>query len=236
MTLAAFYQCYDRPTAFEHTLRSFRTVYPDSELWIVNDGGNQDLHAIATQYGATHYEYEANIGGGISLTWKNTDTIYTNVLTWLGRLRKFVMSTNASHFVLLEDDVWIKRKTDVMNLNFDINGCNKRELLPPPVCNYIKTIRPSNTTFYYGGCGGCIFRTATLRRIFADVNEYEDHVRTYCSFKRCIASDTIISFLVLVYGGTIGTWDGYAEMWYNDIQQRLNTDRVEILHQYKALY
>lgn len=236
MTLAAFYQCYDKPRAFEHTLQSFRTIYPGSELWIVNDGGNPKLQDIATQYGATHYEYQPNIGGGVSLTWENTDTIHINVLAWLSRLRSFILSTSATHFVLLEDDVWIKKTTDVTKLGFDINGCNKRSLLPPPIYGYIKSKNPSTTTAFYGGCGGCVFRIDTLRRILTNVSEYEEHVRTYCTIKKCIASDAIISFLVLVYGGTIGTWDGYAEMWYGDIKQRLAEDRVEILHQYKALY
>ena len=234
--LAAFYQCYKQLRAFEHTLSAFRKAYPDAELWIVNDGGDPQLAEKANQFAPTHYEYAENIGGGgKGLSWHSSDATIHRVLAWLRRLKQFVDQTSASHFMILEDDVWVKKPTNITALQYDINGCNKSETLHIANYHYIRKFAPGNLTGYYGACGGSILRTDTVRRALADPN-METHVREYCKHKHAIASDSILSFLVLLNGGTIGTWEGYAEAWYRDIQKRLASDTVEVLHQYKDLY
>lgn len=48
--------------------------------------------------------------------------------------------------------------------------------------------------------------------------------------------DQVISSLVVLNGGSIGGYPGFAEMWYDDLKQRLEAGEVQVLHQNKSLY
>jgi len=50
------------------------------------------------------------------------------------------------------------------------------------------------------------------------------------------ASDKLLTYLCLVNGGTIGHYSGLCETWYHDLEMRLKTNSVEVLHQYKEHY
>jgi hypothetical protein len=50
------------------------------------------------------------------------------------------------------------------------------------------------------------------------------------------ASDLLLSFITLYFGGTIGQYDEFAETWFSDIHIRKNNNSIAFLHQYKMDY
>jgi len=233
MSIAAYYQCYKQPLAFEHCLKNFREHYPTSELWIVNDGGDPTLKEIAESYSPTQYEYEDN------LSIETNATIYSKpetILQWLARLRKCTMATEADFILLLEDDVFVMKPTT--GLQYDINGCNKGVRFPNSSIEQLIRSRNPNAPnpLYYGACGGCFFRVSFLRKIFENFTEVENDIKLFGIYSNCFASDMVLSYLVWIHGGTIDQYPGFAETWYSDYKYRLQNGSIEVLHQYKNYY
>ena len=234
MSISAFYQCYKQPRAFEHCLQQFRKHYPYAVLWIVNDGGDTDLESIAQRYNSTYYKYESNISN------ETPNTIYNSkskITSWLNRLRQFLEYTQSDFFILLEDDVFIMKPITVSTLQHDINGCNKGVRFPTLIETLIRSHNPNvPSPLYYGGCGGCVFRVDFFKRMFAQFDAIQLQIDTFESYSKDFATDLILSYLTWMNKGTIDMYPGFAEAWYTDIQERLATEDIEVLHQFKNLY
>jgi hypothetical protein len=136
------------------------------------------------------------------------------------------------YIILLEDDVRIF-KTHTAQFKYSINGCNKNENLPECAINILKE-SGYNGPFYYGGCGG----TVLYKNFFKSISfiQVEELLSKIINFKEIYASDMLLSLIALYYGGTIGQFDEFAEVWYPDINERYNKQQIAFLHQYKNDY
>jgi hypothetical protein len=235
MSIGAYYQCFKQPKAFEHCLLQFRKHYPLEELWIVNDGGDPNLEYISKKFHPSHYEYKERIDTeAITTGFRHK----TKIIEWLSRFRKFVLATKCDFILLLEDDVFVMKKTAISDLKYEINGCNYGARFNNDMIE--KIIQCSNSLvpspLYYGGCGGCFMKTAFFRRIFENFAEIESAIDIYSFFCNDFASDKLISYFTWIYGGTIDMYPGFVEKWYSSFPKRLESKTIEVLHQYKDLY
>jgi len=235
MSISAFYQCYKQPIAFEHCLKTFREHYPSAELWIVNDGGDPGLADIAAKYTPTHYEMKERLGQN------EIGTVFgkkESTIEWLQRLRSFLMATTSEFFLLLEDDVYVMGPTSTADLKYDINGCNKSVRYIEPIVTIIRERNPDvPNPLYFGGCGGCFFRVSFFRQLFQDFDTILKEMDAYAiHYKTEFGSDMVISYLTWIHGGTIEMYPGFAETWFYNIHERLDSKSVEVLHKYKDLY
>ena len=55
-------------------------------------------------------------------------------------------------------------------------------------------------------------------------------------YNNLFASDILLSFIALYFGGSIDDYDEFAELWFKDIELRLKENKVAFLHQYKKDY
>lgn len=239
MAISAYYQCFKQPRAFEHCLQEFRKHYPTEDLWIVNDGGDPNNEQIAKRHNPIHYTYEKNIAD------LGKQTIYSSRKSfdiWLDRLREFVMSTKADFFLLLEDDVFVMKRTHTDMLHYDINGCNKdpRWAFRGVLADTIKSRNSRAPEIpYIGGCGGCFFRVSFFKRILEDTDKLKreiDFYGKYNTYNNTYPSDVILCYLTWINGGTIEMYPGFAEQWYPNINELLEKNNVSILHKYREYY
>jgi glycosyltransferase involved in cell wall biosynthesis len=236
--IAGFYQCYKQKKAFENSIYNFRKIYPNSTLNVYNDGGDASLEEIVKKYNG-NYTYCNKISNGIALIFNNTNQI----IEWILRLRECINKTKESYIMLVEDDVLVMKKTNKDSLKFDLNGCNYDVGYPDSINQYImsKNNNMKDKKIFYGGCGGCILRTSFYRKIFENVEEIKSLINTYIELGGVNASDCILSFLTYITivdekNGTIGQYDGFAEKWYPNFDERMKNKDIEVLHQYKDLY
>lgn len=236
MSIAAYYQCFKKPRAFEHCLSEFRKHYPTADLWIVNDGGDPTLETIAKKYNPIQYKYEKNIADF------GRTTIYGSRASfdvWIRRFREFVFSTKADFFILLEDDVFVLKRIFTDMLPYDINGCNKdpqwafKGVLASRI--HEKNDRAPDMP-YIGGCGGCFFRVSFFKRILSDMDDINKELDFFSKHYTTFPSDIILSYLTWVKGGTIDMYPGFAEQWYPNIKELLDDDKVSVLHRYTEYY
>ena len=144
-------------------------------------------------------------------------------------------------FIILEDDVFIKKEIDIESLKYDINGCNKNEFFKDGISSIIRQrnekLRDVNN-IYYGAFGGCVLNAEFFKSIFRDKEKLNKDLYTFyqnCTQDEC-AADIILSYLCLINNGTIGHYNGLCEIWYKDYEERERSNNIEVLHHYKKYY
>lgn len=230
--IGAYYQCYRNKKSLDFVLKNYRKYYPKNSIVLVCDGGD-DFTEESYKY-SCNYLYDQKIETEKNLIFKNINS----AKRFIERLSLNIHHISENFFILLEDDVYVISaiKSD---LNNDINGCNKNEFFSAEISNLINNKRMrSNQKVYYGAFGGCILKTSFFKDILADTNKIHSDLKEYFekSNRAEWASDKILTYLCLINNGTIGHYSGLAETWYPDIEERMNSNSVEVLHQYKEHY
>jgi hypothetical protein len=227
-TLGAYYQCHKNAASFIRTIKSFKKFYPESDIVITNDGG-YDYQYFCNNNNIT-YSY-------ISKTTEINQqalifTSFEPCLLFLKNLFDSFKNIKETHILLLEDDVRVLKMHTTPFLS-TINGCNKNETLHPVLINILKE-KGYNGPFFYGACGGCVIDKQFFQNI--DFKEIEKLLYKIKDIPQVFASDILISFITLYFGGTIEQYDEFAELWYSDIQEKLSNNLIAFLHQYKYHY
>ncbi len=241
MTIGAYYQCHRRRKAVEFALFTYRMNYPSTSLVMVCDGG-EDFSDLASRHGAIYHHEErlCNVAAGregpIALTqeyFSSPDVLYA----FVERLSRHLPQIKEDYFMILEDDVFVMKPTATQDLSFCVNGFNPNESLPALICksHFGKKRMP------YGACGGSILKTSFFRQVLSanNISNVRSHIDRFClldSKREKWASDAILSSITYAFKGDIGQYNGFCEMWYPDLGQRLKSNSIEVLHHFKTHY
>jgi len=227
-SLGAYYQCHKNAASFIRTIKSFQTHYPNNDIVVVNDGGYDYEYFCKKNNIKYIYTNKSNTQADALIF-----STYESSLFFLENIFNSFKYISHTHIILLEDDVRVlKRHT--MPFENTINGCNKNESLHIIIQNILKHEKQYSGPFYYGACGGCVIDKCFFEKIGFD--KIRDLLYKIKDFSMLFASDVLLSFIALYFGGTIGEYSEFAEMWYPDIQKRLSNNTVAFLHQYKNDY
>jgi hypothetical protein len=226
-TLGAYYQCHKNAASFIRTVKSFKHFYPESDMVIINDGG-YDYEKFCND-NRIYYNYIEKIDTQSNALLFNSPE---SCIQFLKHLFTHLEKIKDTHVLLLEDDVRVMKKHTQPFL-YSINGCNKFTMFPSYAIELLKK-RDFHGPFYYGGCGGCVLNKQFFQSI--DFKEIEKLIYIIKHEKQMFASDLLLSFITLYFGGTIGQYDEFAETWYSDIDIRINNNSIAFLHQYKTDY
>jgi hypothetical protein len=226
-SLGAYYQCHKNAASFIRTLKSFQQFYTNSDIVVVNDGG-YDYKEFCEKRNIW-YIYKPK-----SETMNNALIFgsYDACIFFLKNLFESFKKIKETHILLLEDDVRVLKNHSVP-FQYTINGCNEKEHLDIVLQKILQT-KGYNGPYYFGACGGCVLEKSFFENI--DFAEIENLIYKIKDFPNLFASDILLSFIVLYFGGTIGQHDEFAEMWYHDIYDRVNNNKTAFLHQYKTDY
>lgn len=240
--IGAIYQCYKRMKCAEFVLTNYRLHYPDATVVLISDGG-LDFSRVAQAHGCV-YLHEDRLSGPLSadnerpigMTGANYFHSPQIIKNYFDRLARCLSHIKQDYFMILEDDVFVLRATATQTLQFDVNGFNPHENLPPKVCAML-----GRNHLPYGACGGSILSTKLLSEALSDQNRSKLHdlIDQFCAcdpMRTKWAGDALISFVVYAFGGTIGGYPGFCETWHPDLADRLRKNTIEVLHLYKALY
>ena len=226
-TLGAYYQCHKNAASFIRTIKSFKKYYPQSDLVVVNDGGYN--YKEFCQDNNIHYCYINKTDTKQNALLFNN---YDSCIKFLENLFNSFKYIKESHILLLEDDVRVLRKHNI-DFKYSVNGCNKNTKLWG-IIEYILKNKGYNGPIYYGACGGCVIDKKFFESI--DFNEIKTLIYSIKEHVDLFASDILISFIALYFGGSIDEYGEFAETWYNDINTRLKENKIAFLHQYKNDY
>lgn len=237
--VGAYFPCFNQLTAANEILFAFRRAYPDNTVVMVNDAGDKRHQALAEKYHCQYFHEEENIG------YPGGKPHYDQIIRWVRRFLHYIQLIDDEWFILLEDDVLILKAVDVSTLQSDINGINPANLLPSPSVETIQSrgYHRDARQLIYGAMGGAIFRTSFFKAMAAQIDQVVDDLTIFG--ERCpphltgqnwYYSDVVLSYLTYLYGGTLGQYPEFAELWFRDLGSRLNQNQVATLNQYKHLY
>lgn len=236
VSIGAFYQCYKQPKALLEVIRSFRKYYPESDVYLVCDGGN-DYSGVAKKFNLKYRYDEKRTGNGVANYFDNPEILYI----WLDRLIDAAKNIKEDYIMILEDDVIIYDA--VTELHFDLNGVNKGEKIGKKVTKFLKTrnshIPKRMKNYFYGGFGGAILNKKIL---LDNQNSIKDAIATIDKYmeaprKGIYVTDLWISLLYLYFGASAGHYRGLVEKWYKTyFFRKYILKNIKTLHQYKNFY
>ena len=227
-SLGAYYQCHKNAASFIRTIKSFKKHYPNNNIVVVNDGGYD--YDFFCKNNSINYTYTIKNNTQKDALIFNT---YESSILFLKNIFNSFKYISHTHILLLEDDVRVL-KPHTLQFNDTINGCNKNEKLHIVIQDILKRDVQYNGPFYYGGCGGCVIDKIFFEMIGFD--KVKNLIYKIKDYPELFASDVLISFIALYFGGSIGEYSEFAETWYPDIETKLSNNSVAFLHQYKNDY
>lgn len=182
-------------------------------LLIFNDGGLLDLSVVAKEFNATQYFYLDKSSSKLKGLHFGTPT---RALQFVRRVVSVAEISGADWVILLEDDVRVWRRISVDQLQFVLNGDNIHESLERqgglvPSIDRLRGCPVRDT--HYGGAGGAILSGEYLRSLGACGSDVVlGWLTSLYEGSNSLASDQILSSLVLLSGYRVGTWPGYKEL------------------------
>jgi len=220
--IGAYYQ-----TSTQHlcatrvALDLFRRVYATAQLTIYIDSSSPSASAIIdsgaySPISVLSYDSNGTTAKGSRGTYFDTAA---SCVSYIKRIVK--AAENIDWLILLEDDVWLCNRINTSALHYDMNGqC---------IAQYSKAwdnllhIPGENC---YGGYGGFVLKASFLRSM-TKMHMEEAINAILKEIKRPVASDELLSALLLRANGTIGRIADYKEKM---------TQEPVIVHQMKAFY
>lgn len=230
--IGAYYQCFKNKEALNFVLSNYRKWYPDTTIVLLCDGG-EDFTEESKKFNC-RYIHDYKISTKNNLIFNDLDS----TKRFIERLSNNINQIIEPFFILLEDDVYIVKKVE-SSLLYDINGCNQNEFFSDSITSLIKRKNTNlEKRIFYGSFGGCILNTSFFKQVLqnkikinADLNDYN-----LFAHETEFASDKILTYLCLINGGSIGPYNGFCETWYDDYEERLKLNDIEVLHKYKKHY
>ena len=237
MSVGAYFPCFRELTAANEVLFAYRRYFPNNTVVMVNDDGDRAHAALGERYNCKYFQATDNVG------YPGGKLHHEQIIRWVKRFHHYIQLIEDEWFVLLEDDVFVMGTVDPKTLIYDINGINPRNLLPPPSVNLVKERGYHKDARYliYGAMGGAIFRTSffqnlNIEDVERDLNLFGERCPQTLTGQNWYYSDVVLSFLCYLYGGTLGMYPEFAELWFIDLKSRLDNNQVGVLNQYKFLY
>jgi hypothetical protein len=233
-SMSAYYQTSGKHQAAIHVvLMLFRRSYPYAPLSLFYDGSGAELEFMQT----VAHTYEANLsytkmGAHPNGAFKGTYFKVDTAKEYVQRLYD-AAAYGATWLMLLEDDAWVCQPVHLERLHYDMNGVCQH--MGPPLAPFLRPLYGEERTRCYGGAGGTILRTSSLLKRPYHNNETGAFLdvlfeKATTTTREYLASDEILSAVVVYVGGTIGRMYGYAD------GMRDQTKPLMVRHQMKQLY
>jgi hypothetical protein len=214
--MVAYYQnSGQNKIASRFVLYMFRMAYPSAQLYIHFDSNKTtEKQALADEFGAVITTYSEKKEYHSTSTTGLYFALHASV-QFIQRLQTAARLQPDGWVMLLEDDVWALDAVDPQaELSYDINGqCwlsfDKEH------SNIIQQYSLARGVYAdascYGASGGSIINSSRL----LGINTSDQHVLAFLQDMMArggdIASDLLISSVILQYGGTIGPYSGYYD-------------------------
>ena len=218
----AYYQTSNRHhIALRVVIALFHRVYPWVELYLYLDSDTTDNIVSRLNKQVRIKFITDKQARGASRSPLHFDTVHA-AEAYIQRLQATAGLMPRGWVFLLEDDVWAIQAVEEKDLRYDISGTcwaiYKREY---------GAIIKNETSLCYGGYGGHFINSSRLLGLSA--SRYRPLIADLLAAFSPIASDELLSAVILQDGGTIGYYTGFYEHLVGDGPMRTQ-------HQMKWFY
>jgi hypothetical protein len=221
MDIGAFFQCHKQPYATYNALLQFRKAYPTSTIVLLSDNG-YDYTKMAEHFNCYYIHSHENLPQ--SQDYNSNSKILLRA--YVSRLVNALSFIKESHFMLLEDDVYVKQRyTD--DFLGTING-NCINTIKPEIFKKIEYYKGEYITKYFSGHGGSVYNKSSFLDI---LNKPETNWLIDNWISHRWDNDLFFSILIHTLGGTV-----HKLQQHKDGTNCMNDQNAHVVHQYNNLY
>lgn len=247
-SISAFYTCHNQIAATDKVLSYFRKYHPHSEIYLFNDAGSLFIRYLAKKYGANYVHHHIHaVTTNSGNYWNSSEKAWV----YVSDLLSTAVRSNSDWVILLEDDTLTIGPIDTQDLHFDMNGVNPNRYQHGNenffwyrvVQKYISNVNATYPTHWgYNGCGGTVFRGSFLRKMAQNTTLVREQVEIFAKLAlveeglKFMPSDQVLSFLIQINGGSMGTNEHYLEPWWGHAILYYLMGHVQIIHGDKTTY
>lgn len=217
MKLGLFYQSGYRIEACYHALNQFRKFYPNAPVAFYED--NTDiLQPVAEKFNCVYSKTDKN-GFNDPNSGRPAFNIETTT-AWLDRVYEACTTTliDIDWVVHMEDDVWFLDKIDEIP-PFDLSGISGRGWTGKELYEFLG-VKPTGAY----GCGGSIFNRKKFIEAYLKVKNINwEHIERLAGDGSPTQwTDSMLTFIFLYSGFTIGPWPGTLSQYIHSNVPNLN--------------
>jgi hypothetical protein len=232
--VVAYYQTSgSNQLASNVVLYMFRSVYPSAPLYI-----HYDMDHPLSTLGVDLITFNDKNADKSNVSYGMYFSSVIAMETYIQRIKTAAGLQKNGWVLLLEDDVWVWTQIKQNDLKYDVTGTCKHPY-SPEYSRIIKSHSPHHQVFRnascYGAYGGHYINSSRI----LGLKDYHDLLTDLLLVTNgLVASDMLLSTIILVDGGTIGGNPGFYEFGSNTGPVFSNEDHgsVNILHEMKWLY
>jgi hypothetical protein len=201
-TISVYFQVYSNKRAVFECLKSFRSFYPNEEITLISDNG-EDFSNIAKTFRLNYTHSDKNILPKGKMESKN------GVYEYLNRIYNHCNSTDSDWVLIMEEDVRTLRKIKIFpetdcagpRLNFYTSELTKE---------LIKMHGEKKYPYGYGLSGGSIFKRQTFLNCYPNYKQLENFSQLD---ERLFGwSDIPLTLLFQLNGYDYTTWEEVSEL------------------------
>lgn len=220
----AYYQTSGKHVlATQAVLTLFHRIYPWARICVYLDTLDTQIKHLLLETQDIVRITPGTADQSVSKTGMYFDTVHS-AESYIQRLQNTARLMPRGWVFLLEDDVWVVRAVPEQDLRYDVSGaCNAHYR---PEYSLILTNQTASPVCY-GGCGGHFVNSTKLLNI-SQARMHQLITRLLAVYSP-IASDELLSAVILHDGGTIGPYPGFYETFKTG-------GTVKTEHQMKWLY
>lgn len=152
----------------QHIVSNIRKYHPDAYYFLGSDAAD-DLSDIAKEYNLDYHYYSDKLGYPTQPFGYRKDKL----LIWLERFHYACENSNATHIMMVEDDVWIRGPiTTEDSWEMSCHKISHGNRFPPAVLDMMERfsgVRPK--TDFYGGGGGSIYNVKTFLKNYTKITK-----------------------------------------------------------------
>lgn len=221
---AVHYQTWKNDTALMHVLKKFREYFPDNNIRVVSDCGNDYSH-LTDEYDFDFEYYNTNTMP------KGKMSGISGCYEWLYRVNETCLKYDTDWIVIFEDDV-ITQNSEII---FPEEDCGGFIVWPwsPALTNVLMKNNTKNKNWGYGMSGGSIFKREAFINSYIRIDSFDLYYLSSLDSRIITHSDTLINCFLQFFGYSYQIWEGMTDMTYPDIEVSKNACFV---HGYKELY
>lgn len=154
----AYIQVLKDSKKLHFTLENFRKIYPDSNIFLVSDKGD-NLAEVANKYNCKYLHAETNTGiESIGFTKEQS-------FEWLKRFKQSFDYAKNEYLIYLEDDVLVRGEINI-NKSWKIAGAQVNIINKHIIDYFEKKYHHKFSTNLYGACGGAIYHVPTFINLY----------------------------------------------------------------------
>ena len=197
MEVGAFFQCHKQPVATFYALTHFRAAYPNTTIILLSDNG-YDYSAMANKFNAIYIH--SIISAPVTCRNAKNHDAYK---IFLYRLRDALQHMKESHFMLLEDDVYVRAPYTEPFLGTISGNCINS--IKEETFKAISYYTGDCSTRFYTGHGGAIYNTQQFLDILGHAAEIDWLIDNWSTLHRGLVLDCDVFCCILCYtlGGSI---------------------------------